>query len=259
MRTSWNFRTALLLVFGTLLAHFAHADCSGGGFYVFPKGRNISPNSIFIIEGYANSQQTILGLGTLYQAYLVSGDTKIRLVVTEVCEGGYDLTQALLKPEALLQPGLNYTLVIDSVPRLTRYNPGSKKYEAITYHVLQEKDTESPLVPSRPKEIRKSIEQFGCGPAVHVIFSNPATDESELLVKTTVLNLTTKAETIYYLQPEDGEILIGHDMCAGAFYLESGEEFEVEFSFMDASGNVTPWAGNRIRFTRPVEKSILED
>jgi hypothetical protein len=252
-------KSTLLLIVSVLLGLPSFADCAGGGIEVFPKGSSVSPNSIFILEGYANSQQIIHGLGTQYQAYLVSGDTKIRLVVTEVCEGGFDLTQALLKPEALLQPGLKYTLQVDSIPTLTRYNPESRKHEAITYHVLAALDTVSPLVSSRPKEIGKSIEHFGCGPAVYVDFSNPASDKSELLVKTTVLNLTTKQETTYYLQPKDGEISIGHGMCSGEFYLESGTQFEVEFTFVDASGNAAPWSGNRIRFTPPVDKLLLED
>lgn len=43
-------------------------------------------------------------------------------------------------------------------------------------------------------------------------------------------------------------------MCSGAFKFADGNEFEVAFSFMDASGNLTA-SGERIKFTRLMQST----
>ncbi len=78
-----------------------------------------------------------------------------------------------------------------------------------------------------------------------------------MLIKTTVKNLKTGKETTYYIQPEEGKINVGHDMCSGAFDFDDSENYEVGFSFMDASGNLTEWTGDRIKFTKPTPDSFL--
>ena len=49
--------------------------------------------------------------------------------------------------------------------------------------------------------------------------------------------------------------MVGHARCSGAFNFENGNNFEVEFSFMDASGNSTVWTGQRIKFTKPTKET----
>lgn len=249
-------RYLLSLFIPLLMAVSAHADCAGTGLSVFPYGRNISQNSIFIIDGYAESQHVVLDLNTRHAVYLKSGNKKIKLLVTEICVGDFFLTQALLKPETELESGLQYTLCIDDLPEyesLGRYNSKTDNYEPLTYQVVSGKDMKKPLVSSKPKELGKTLMHFGCGPSIHVVFDNPSKDDSEVIVRTTVKNIKTGKETTYYLQPDRNKLKVGHGMCSGAFTFDEGEQYEVEFSFMDASGNVTAWTGERIRFTKPVK------
>lgn len=247
----------LSLFISFIMAVSAYANCAGTGLSVFPQGPNIRQNSIFIIDGYAKSQHVILDLNTRHAVYLKSGNKKVKLLVTEICVGEFFLTQALLKPETKLEAGLQYTLCIDGLPEyesLNRYNSKTDHYEPLTYQVVTGKDTEKPNVMSKPKELGKSLVHYGCGPSIYVAFDNPAKDASEVIVRTTVKNIKTGKETTYYLQPDQSKLKVGHGMCEGAFTFDEGEHYEVEFSFMDASGNITAWTGERIRFTKPVKE-----
>jgi hypothetical protein len=243
----------LTSLFGIFLSVSAFADCASHGLSVFPHGQTITPNSIFVLDGYAESQKIILGLN-----YLKSGNLQVRLIVSEICVGQFYLTQAVLKPETELEPGLEYTLYIDNMPQyetLDKYNSTSKKYESASYKVSSEKDIKEPVVESKPMEVSKKLVHYGCGPSMYVVFDNPAKDNSELLIRATVKNLKTNKETTYYIIPDGDEINVGHGMCSGAFQFPESNDYEVEFSFMDASGNVTSWTGERIKFTKPNEQS----
>jgi hypothetical protein len=48
-------------------------------------------------------------------------------------------------------------------------------------------------------------------------------------------------------------------MCSGAFEYDESNDYEIEFSFMDASGNVKNWTGDRIKFTRPTIDSMYSE
>lgn len=247
-------KNILTLLIGICLSFYSYSLCSYSGLSVFPNNKNIYQNSIFIVDGYAQSQEIILGLNKGYDIYLKSGSQKIKLLVTETLEGQFRLTQAVLKPERELTAGLEYTLCIDNLPEyetLNRYNYTSEKYELIKYLVIAGNDTEKPEITAIPKEVNKSLIYYGCGPSVHVVFSNTAKDSTEIIIKTTVKNLKTGKETIYYIEPEGESIEVGHGMCSGAFEFEDGIQYEVDFTFMDASGNQTPMGGESIKFTKP--------
>jgi len=247
-------RHLLTIIIGLFYSASAFADCAGRGLWIFPSGQTIKQNSIFVLDGYAESQSIILGLNKKHNIYLKSGSKKIKLIVAEICVGQFYLTQALLKPESQLEAGLEYTMYIDSLPdyeSFNKYNRTTHKYEPVRYKVVDEKDIEKPQLLTQPKELKKTLVQYGCGPSIHVVFSNPAKDNSDLLVKTTVKNLKTGKETTYYIEPIGDKIKVGHGMCSGAFDFEGSENYEVEFSFMDTSGNITPWTGKRIKFTKP--------
>ena len=237
------------------------ASCSGEGLWVFPSGQTIMQNSIFILDGYAESQNVVLGLNKQHNIYLKSGRKKIKLLVTEICVGQFYLTQAVLKPETELEAGLEYTLCIDSLPEyemLNKYNETTKKNESVTYKVVREKDLEKPKLSSRPEELRKKLVYYGCGTSIHVIFSNPAEDKSDIIVKTIVKNLMTGIETTYYIKPDGEFIKVGHGMCSGAFDFDENNNYEVKFLFMDASGNITSWIGPPIQFSKPIKATTFD-
>ena len=247
----------LALFIGLLVTFSAFADCTFHGLYVYPGSKTIKQNSIFIITGYGASQELILGLNKKYDVYLKSGDTKIKLLVTETNVGQFYLTQALLKPETELVPGQDYQILIDNLPeyvQLGNFNGSTRKTEPYSYHVLALKDIEKPQILTRPKLIRKTFVEYGCGPEVYAIFSKPVTDTPDLIVKTTLKDLISKKKTTFYINPIGNELMVGHGMCAGEFNLEQGYNYEIEFSFMDSSGNLTNWKGKKISFTRPKVK-----
>lgn len=248
----------LAMIIGIFGPVGSSANClTGIVLRAFPYGPTIRQNSIFVLNGMSEGQKIILGLNKEYNIYLRSGETTVRLLVTETHIGEHNETQALLRPETLLEPGREYVLCIDSLREcggFTRYNPMTDSIESMTYKVLAGVDTEPPKVSSRPKVLEKIFIYAGCGPISHVWFSNPAKDELDVIVKTTVVALKTGKQATYYLEPYGHNkdfIRVGYDMCSGAFGFEEGEEYEVEFSFMDASGNMTVWEGDRIKFTKP--------
>ena len=258
----------LILLFGTV---YIHADCAGEGLSFFPSGQTINKNSIFIIDGYARSQRIILELNKKHKIYLKCGNKKIKLIVSEIFVGQFNLTQALLKPESELESRLDYTICIDDLPEyecLKRYNIINQKYEPVTYKVVDILDNSNPTLSEDPEEIEKTLIHYSCGPSKYVVFNNPAKDSSEIIIKTTVRNVKTGKKTIYFIEPYDGKILVGHGMCSGAFVFEDekikvgqgmsfepSNNFEVEFSFMDASGNLTSMNSDPIKFTRPTKET----
>jgi hypothetical protein len=250
-------RHIIALIFGLYCSTSLYADCSGNGLYVFPSGNTIRQNSIFVLDAYAHSQSIIFELNKTHPIYLKSGSRRVKLIVKEICIGQFELTQAILTPEKKLEPGLEYELFIDKLPineRLKRYNNKTNQYEPIKFNVVAGIDTDTPVLLSTPKEINKSFVQFGCGPAISVDFNFPVKDSSEVIIKTTVKNLKSGVETTYYIKTENNEISVGHGMCSGAFKFDESNDYEIEFSFMDASGNLTTWKGERIKFTKPIEE-----
>jgi hypothetical protein len=252
--------TIIISLFGTLTVF---AKCTSKGLWVFPKGQTIKQNSIFVLDGYAESQKIILELNKKHNIYLKSGNKKIKLLVIEVCVGQFRMTQALLKPETELEAGIEYIMHIDDLPKyesFNRFNKLTHKYEPVTYKVLDEKDNEKPQFKAMPTELYKTLVSFGCGPSTHVVFSSPVKDSSDIIVKTTLKDLKTGKETTYYIQPDGDKIKVGHGMCSGAFDFEkNSNNFEVEFSFLDASGNLTPWIGERIKFSKPTKENKYEN
>lgn len=234
------------------------AKCKSSGITIFPVKSEIKQNSIFVIDGFAESQKVIQKLGKKYPIYLVSGQEKIKLNVKQILVGQYYLTQAVLKPETNLTVGLSYKLVIDNLPKtesLTRWNSELKKYEPIVYKVLEGVDIEKPKFESTPKEVKKSLIHYGCGPAINVVFDAKVAENSEYLIKATVKNLQSGKMVSYYIKAYNGKINIGHGMCSGAFDFDDSENYKVQFSIMDASGNKSEGFSNKIKFTKPNDKN----
>jgi len=248
------------ILFFLLIAINANADCASSGIYFWPETKTIKQNSMIIITGYAYSQKIITKLDKRYPIYLKSGDKKIKLNVKEIAEGQFSLTQAILVPEKKLEAGLEYTLYVDNLTetgeKIRKWNSETKEFETVKWKVDEGIDTEIPKWVSTPIETSKSYVPFGCGPAIHVNFSFKVSDTTEnLLVKTTVTDLKTKKSCSYYLQTENNSSLkIGYGMCSGEFNFSEGENYEVSFDLVDASGNTALWTGDKIKFTKPTSE-----
>mgnify|MGYP000271130291 FL=1 len=241
MRTIFTFLTSILFLTSI------HAECAMSGLYVFPKGKTIRQNPVFVLDGYGFSEHTIEGLNKEYPVYLQCGEIKVPLEVKEMHKGQFELTQAVLVPTDSLIPGLYYKLTIDHLPPYDNFK--SHASNAI-WKVESGKDTIAPEMTARPRELNKILELYGCHPVSYVVFSCPAKDNSEMMVRATVKDKAGN-ETSYFIETNGLEIKIGHDMCHGAFKFAEGSKYDVKFDFMDASGNIRSWEGAGLRFSGP--------
>jgi len=241
----------------------AFADCDGVGIYFWPSGQTIKQNSIIVIDGYAESQNVIIGLNKKYPIYLKTGDKKVKLTVKEILVGEFYLTQAVLTVDETLEVGKNYEIFIDSLPEyerpLQKWNNKTRKYEHAIWTVIEGIDTIQPIWNVKPVETEKTLIHYGCGPEKYVHFKFKIDDESEFLIKATVTNRTTKKITSYYLETDGSSLLIGHGMCSGAFLFEEGNEYDILFNIMDASGNLTLWTDKKIIFTKPIDENNIDE
>ncbi|QKJ63228.1 hypothetical protein [Flavobacterium sp. M31R6] len=244
----------IYLILSLLFVINSSAKCADNGFSVFPSNKKIKQNSIFVISGYYSSQDIIELLNKEYLVYLKSGNEKVNLIVTEFHKGQYNVSQSILKPERNLKIGLEYTLVIDSLPgneNLEKFNSETYKYEPFKFIVTNDIDNEKPTFTSKPIIIKNESNFLGCGISSFVVFNCPILDKSEYLVKATIRNIKSNKTSTYYINPYDGKISIGHGMCSGAFNLEDENSYEVEFEIMDASANYTIWNKEKIKFKKP--------
>jgi hypothetical protein len=250
-----NLKKIILIFILIFTALNGFSKCASSGLYFWPTKPTISQNSIFVIDGYATSQEIINGLGSVYKVFLKSKTQKIKLAIQELLVGQYSLTQAVLKPETALSMGEEYELLIenlgDSEGLVSKYNSTTGQREKIKWTIIKNDDTIPPSWTTIPKYTNSTNQMYGCGPATFVDFSFSAIDSSEFLIRTTVKNMSTQKETTYYLTSTEKTISIGHSMCSGAFNFNNGSKFEVEFSLFDASGNITKWTGDRIPFKSP--------
>lgn len=230
------------------------ADCAGTGLNVLPSQKEIKKTSLFLLEGYAESQHVIADLNTKHPIYLKSGNERITLEVIETHVGQFYLTQVLLKPNKPLTPGKEYQLVIENLPdyeNFGTYNSKTNKYDPITYFIKDTSDEGAPQWIEGAKEKDKSLVHFGCGLSIQVNFAFLVKDASDVWVLTTVKSEDTGTSASYILLMSEGGLTIGHGMCAGAFTFNEGANYHVQFSLMDNLGNRSEKDSEWIAFTKP--------
>ncbi len=238
-----------------LLSVASFAKCAASSLSVWPAPGTIKQNPIFVLDGYAASMDVIVGLNKKYAVYLKSGNARIKLEVKETLLGQYRIAQAILVPIENLRAGKEYELCIDSLPA----NEGVRMYDSQTYKPIKIKwkviegiDKEAPQWTAQPKYLDKAKHAFGCGPGIDVNFSYAANDSlANYIIKATVKDVATGEKAIYYINAAKDKITIGHGMCSGAFDFVDNKAYEVEFSLMDASGNISQWPTCPIAFTGP--------
>ena len=98
-------------------------------------------------------------------------------------------------------------------------------------------------------------EKYGCGPAIYTDFKLKTKDESEVFVKTELVDTTTGKSNIYYLRLIKSESLkVGHSMCEGAFHFRREHTYKIRFSLTDISGNSDGTWTNWIEFESPYKR-----
>ena len=243
----------LLFSISLCISAMSFADCAGSGFFFWPEQVDVSKNPLFLITGYAMSQDVIHELTVSKKVYLVSPKDKVELKLLQLEEGGYYLTQIGVYPERNLIPGETYHLKIDKMEgnSLTRYNEKKREYETVSWTVTDKKDTIAPVWVQRPLFDTTSTTYFGCGPARYAFFTAQVKDESPCLIRATLKDLGKKSQTTFSFSMREGKIVVGHGMCSGEFSFGDSQFFEVSFDLIDASGNMTVWTGDPIKFEAP--------
>lgn len=234
-------------------------DCTSEAFSALPSGNEIPPNSQIILEGYMFSQSVIDSLNIKYPVYLTSSEETIPLKVEQKIKGMFSLTQVVLKPEQKLTPGKAYQLRIDGLNRyeqslLKKWNYKTKKSEPMIWTVSEAEDHDAPVLLNQPRLVKKETIHYGCGPEVYAYFDLKARDNSEILIKTELVDLTSNTNNSYYLNYRNGNPLgVGHGMCSGEFTYEPDHKYKVRFSPMDISGNSDNQWTEWIEFDSPYE------
>lgn len=250
-------KTIITFIIGVLLCSNLHAKCGSSGLYAFPKGGTISQNTCIVLEGYFRSESIIDSLNHSYPIYLLSDKHKVKLNVKTINKGDFGLTQAILVPDEKLTIGETYVLTIDNLDEdskelLYKWNTKDRAKEPIAWEVIKGNDLSKPKLRSAPKLIDSKTTHYGCGPSVFVEFKLSIDDESEVLIKTELIDISSGKSTIYILpMSESNKLNVGHGMCSGAFKYEREKSYKIRFSPIDISGNDSDTWTDWIAFESP--------
>lgn len=232
----------------------ASAKCMDSGIYLLSRSSSLNKNGLIILEFYGSSQSLIKDLNKKYPIYLNSKRSKVTLIPIEMLKGEMSLTQVILKPGPGLIPNEIYTLAIAHLPGNANQPLKTDAGLPIKFKISNRNDIQKPIFISSPQEQKKTIDLFGCGPASWVYFNIQALDNSEFYVRIEVKNQSSGIKTEYILNPENGQLMVGHGMCSGAIYFENGRQYEIRFQLTDQSGNKSNFT-KAISFTSPTFSS----
>lgn len=236
---------ALFLIFSF---HSVFATCISNMSF-FPEQKEISLNSMFIIEGYLSCQETINSFKER-KVYLESENGElIELILQEILKGEVDLTQAIFKPIEELKPNTIYSLRYSDQTeteerQMVEYNSELKKWEKV-YWKTTDKKTMPLLNPSLNIKFKNTeFELYGCGPSSNAIFLVENKPENEIWYKTEVVTIESNKKTVYYIKDSQGRLEVGRDMCSGAFRYKDKGKYKVRFIPMNTDGErlkTTSW------------------
>jgi hypothetical protein len=242
-------KNIILFFLLTIGLHSAKADCGMSGMQFFPGKRDISLNSMFIIQGYSQSIKTIDNFKNR-TVFLESEDGKlIKLNLLEILKGKMYLAQAIFKPAEELKPNTIYVLKYsnqtdDETREMMQWNSNTKQNERV-YWKTKDKKKNQLLNPNLIIKYKKTeVIEYGCGPSANAIFEIKNNSNPEIWCKTEMIDLTTKEKTIFYITEWEGKIHVGHGMCAGGFSFNKSGKYKVRFTPMNIDGNslkTTEW------------------
>lgn len=219
----------------------ALAECAWSAMQFFPQQSNISLNSMFIIEGYGESQKTVEAFKTR-KVFLESDKGElIELTLIEILKGQKSLTQAVFKAVETLKPNTKYFLKYADVTAMEleemyKWNSKTEKREKVFWQTSN-LDFISKLNPNHILKFEKNeIEEFGCGPSVNAVFRIVNNNETEAWYKTEVVEIATKRKTTFYILAWKNKVHVGHDMCSGPFTYTRTGKYQVRFTPMNTDG-----------------------
>lgn len=243
LRLEMSFKIIATFLLALLLAGSVLAECGGGLLSAFPQKTTLAPNTQIVLEASGHLQSVIEDLDGKAPAFLVAKGHRVALELVETCHGMFGIKQAVLQPKELLKEGLVYTLSIPNSTysdQLTRYQGKEKSH--ISWTVSQSVDHKTPQWISTPELDFLALDWFGCGPSVFAIFDLEIEEESEFMVRTELLNLTSESTSTFSLRlSRRGQLEVGHGMCGGPFSFTEDTDYQIRFALVDASGNSSFW------------------
>lgn len=228
----------LLLTFGI---KSAFADCGMSGMSFFPETKEISLNSMFIIQGYAFSQKTINTFKDRTIFLESESGEIIELNIQEILKGQMELTQAILCPLTELKPNTKYFLKYSKQTEresneMRHWNSDKKEYEKVYWNTTDKKSLDT-LNSNLTLEFYKTeVIHYGCGPDANAIFNIKNKSSFEVWYKTEVVDIKTNKQTTYYIKEWNEQLHVGHGMCAGAFTFNNKGKYKVRFTPMNTDG-----------------------
>ncbi len=235
--------------------------CASNGLTFLPEKKEITLNSMFIIEGYAYSQKIINSFKDR-KVFLETknGDT-IELCLQQILKGQMSLTQAIFKPIKELKSNTTYYLKFLNLTKsekreMYQWNSKTKKRERVFWKTSITKNEN--FLNSNLKIVFEKNESilYGCGPSSNAIFKVKNKKTSEIWFRTEVINLSTNNKTTYFIREWNGDINVGHGMCSGAFIFDKKGKYKVRFTPMNTDGKMnkmTKW----YTFDNPNNKNVL--
>lgn len=228
------------LLIAVIVSFSAFAKCGPGGISVLSDRKTLTKNGVVILEFSAFAQEYVPEIGNKYLVYLRSANASVLLQPVEVLKGEMNVTEIIFRPTCDLIEGDVYELQIERLANaeriLAEYNSTTNKFEPFRFAITGGNINLSLAFTKKPVETKRSMDVFGCGPARYVHF-NIAADTTLEYVRAKVTNAMTGKTTSYIVLVKNGEVVIGHGMCSGAFHFDDAEKFTVSFSLLDNSGN----------------------
>lgn len=240
-----------ILLFILLIFAFksSYAKCGPGRMEFFPVQKEISLNSMFIIQGNSPNNQKTINSFKNRKVYLESKSGEIiELKLQEIFNGEMNyLIQAIFKPTKELRANTTYFLKYNNqteneTNEMERLING--KNEKVYWKTTDTKNIEI-LNPNLHIEFEKTeVIPYGCGPSVNAIFNVKNKSKSEIWYKTEVVETATNKKNVYYIKEWNGKLNVGHGMCSGAFTYNKTGKYKVRFTPMNIDGNslkTTDW------------------
>ncbi|WP_416442708.1 hypothetical protein ACH3O9_17850 [Leeuwenhoekiella sp. A16] len=233
----------LLFVFFGIKSGFA--ECAMSGMEFFPEQKEISLNSMFIIQGYALSEKTINSFNER-KIYLESKSGElIELNLQEILKGQMQLTQAIFCPSSELKPDTQYFLKYadqteNEEREMRRYNRETKESEKVYWKTTDKKALKTLNSTLNIEFDKTEVILYGCGASANAIFNVKNKSNFEIWYKTEVIYLNTNGKKVFYIQELNGKLNVGHGMCAGAFTYDYKGKYKVRFTPMNTDGKSLP-------------------
>lgn len=239
-----------LILLALIYSTHTFAECGMSGLSIYPKTKEISQSSLFLIEGYLMDQELVRSFMAEGKAFLETVDgERVELILEEILEGQMALTQALFRPNQELKLNETYFLKFSNVEdleryhELTQYNPDKGERERVAWTVTKSKMKRIPKKMNLFFE-NTTVEYYGCGPAAYAFFDPENSGDEEIWFRTELHDKSNNSSRTYILTEWLGKIAVGHGMCSGGFRFNNEGEYKVRFTAMNIDGkkaSVTPW------------------